>query len=125
MHKLIFKEVSFRNFMSYGSTLNKFTFKEGLTWVHGDNGFGKSTIVEAMTFALLGTSYRGGTKADLRNSKNFNPDVLCHTEVDFMSHRNHGNHRKIYVTRKPRKSQKDICHTETTENTEKYISARF
>lgn len=74
MHKLIFKEVSFRNFMSYGSTLNKFTFKDGLTWVHGDNGFGKSTIVEAMTFALLGTSYRGGTKADLRNSKNFNQD---------------------------------------------------
>lgn len=74
MHKLIFKEVSFRNFMSYGATLNKFTFKDGLTWVHGDNGFGKSTIVEAMTFALLGTSYRGGTKADLRNSKNFNPE---------------------------------------------------
>lgn len=72
MHKLIFKEVSFRNFMSYGANLNKFTFKDGLTWVHGDNGFGKSTIVEAMTFALLGTSYRGGTKADLRNSKNFN-----------------------------------------------------
>ena len=63
---------------------------------------------------------------------------ICHTEVDFishrnhgnhrnifMSHRNHGNHRKIYVTQKPRKSQKDICHTEITEITEKYISARF
>lgn len=72
MHKLIFKEVTFRNFMSYGATLNKFTFNDGLTWVHGDNGFGKSTIVEAMTFALLGKSYRGGTMADLRNSKNFN-----------------------------------------------------
>ena len=74
MHKLIFKEVTFRNFMSYGATLNKFTFNDGLTWVHGDNGFGKSTIVEAMTFALLGKSYRGGTMADLRNSKNFNPE---------------------------------------------------
>jgi len=73
MHKLIFKEVSFRNFMSYGANLNKFTFSDGLTWVHGDNGFGKSTIVEAMTFALLGKSYRGGTKEDLRNSKNYNP----------------------------------------------------
>ena len=72
MHKLVFKELEFRNFMSYGNTLNRFEFKDGLTWLYGDNGFGKSTIVEAMTFALLGVSYRGGTKADLRNTKNIN-----------------------------------------------------
>ena len=70
MHKLVFKELEFRNFMSYGNTLNRFEFKDGLTWLYGDNGFGKSTIVEAMTFALLGVSYRGGTKSDLRNTKN-------------------------------------------------------
>lgn len=74
MHKLIFKELTFRNFMSYGATLNKFTFNDGLTWVRGDNGSGKSTIIEALTFALLGTSYRGGTKTDLRNTKNFTPE---------------------------------------------------
>ena len=70
MHQIIFKELEFRNFMSYGNTLNRFEFKDGLTWLYGDNGFGKSTIVEAMTFALLGISYRGGTKSDLRNTKN-------------------------------------------------------
>lgn len=70
MHKIIFKELEFRNFMSYGNTLNKFEFRDGLTWLHGDNGFGKSAIVEAMTFALLGISYRGGKKEELRNTKN-------------------------------------------------------
>ena len=33
-----------------------------------------------------------------------------------MSHRYY-----FYVTQKSRKSQKDICHTETTEITERYI----
>jgi len=70
MHRIIFKELEFRNFMSYGNTLNKFEFRDGLTWLHGDNGFGKSAIVEALTFALLGISYRGGKKEELRNTKN-------------------------------------------------------
>lgn len=70
MHKVIFKELEFRNFMSYGNTTNVFEFRDGLTWLSGDNGFGKSAIVEAMTFALLGISYRGGTKDELRNTKN-------------------------------------------------------
>ena len=70
MHRIIFKELEFRNFMSYGNTLNRFEFRDGLTWLHGDNGFGKSAIVEAMTFALLGISYRGGKKEELRNTKN-------------------------------------------------------
>lgn len=70
MHKIIFKELEFRNFMSYGNTKNVFEFRDGLTWLSGDNGFGKSAIVEAMTFALLGVSYRGGKKEELRNTKN-------------------------------------------------------
>ena len=70
MHRIVFKELEFRNFMSYGNTLNRFEFRDGLTWLHGDNGFGKSAIVEAMTFALLGISYRGGKKEELRNTKN-------------------------------------------------------
>ena len=46
--------------------------------------------------------------------------------IDFMSHRS-----RFYVTQKPRKTQKDIfmsrlilCHTETTEITERYMSHR-
>ena len=70
MHKIVFKELEFRNFMSYGNTRNVFEFRDGLTWLSGDNGFGKSAIVEAMTFALLGVSYRGGKKEELRNTKN-------------------------------------------------------
>lgn len=75
MHKIIFKELAFKNFMSYGNNVNTFSFRNGLLWLYGDNGFGKSTIVEAMTFALFGISYRGGTKADLRNSRNHPKDL--------------------------------------------------
>ena len=44
MHRIIFKELEFRNFMSYGNTLNRFEFRDGLTWLHGDNGFGTFSV---------------------------------------------------------------------------------
>ena len=75
--------------------------------------------------------------------------ILCHTEIteiteryiyvpiDFMSHRNHGNHRniflshgnhrnhrKIYVTQKPRKSQKYIYVAQKPWKSQKDIFLR-
>jgi DNA repair exonuclease SbcCD ATPase subunit len=59
MAKIQFKRIMFRNFMSYGANNNTFEFMDGVTWCCGSNGFGKSTIVEAINFALFGDSYRG------------------------------------------------------------------
>lgn len=50
-------------------------------WLSASNGFGKSTIVEALTFALFGVSYRGGTKLDLRNSRNHPNDLPEDTDI--------------------------------------------
>ncbi len=99
MHKIIFKELEFRNFMSYGNTKNVFEFRDGLLWLSGDNGFGKSAIVEAMTFALLGISYRGGKKEELRNSKNANDGAITMVQLTFDTENPQDGHESWRVLR--------------------------
>lgn len=99
MHKIIFKELEFRNFMSYGNTKNVFEFRDGLTWLSGDNGFGKSAIVEAMTFALLGISYRGGKKEELRNTKNANDGAPTMVQLTFDTENPQDGHESWRIVR--------------------------
>lgn len=82
MNNIRLKKLTFKNFMSYGNNVNTFTFPEGVVWFTADNGFGKSTIVEALNFALFGNSYRGGNKGDLRNTKNTTCDLEVSVEFD-------------------------------------------
>lgn len=82
MAEIKFKKLTFRNFMSYGNNLNEFTFPEGMLWFSAGNGFGKSTVVEALNFGLFGVSYRGGNKGDLRNTKNVDSDMVVIIEFD-------------------------------------------
>lgn len=70
MHNIVFKKLTFSNFMSYGDTLNEVEFIDGLTYLNAANGYGKSTIIEALTFCLFGNSYRGGNIGDLKNTEN-------------------------------------------------------
>lgn len=72
--------------MSYGNNVNTFTFPKGMIWFCADNGFGKSTVVEALNFALFGVSYRGGNKGDLRNTKNVDSDMEVSLEFDAREH---------------------------------------
>ena len=81
MAKIQFKRIMFRNFMSYGANNNTFVFMDGVTWCCGSNGFGKSTIVEAINFALFGDSYRGTNKPDLINT--MNPGCELEVELEF------------------------------------------
>lgn len=99
MHKIVFKELEFRNFMSYGNTRNLFEFRDGLTWLSGDNGFGKSAIVEAMTFALLGVSYRGGKKEELRNTKNAADGAPTVVQLTFDTENPQDGHESWRITR--------------------------
>lgn len=81
MSKINFKKLVFRNFMSYGNIANTFIFKNGMIMCTGSNGFGKSTIVEAINYALYGTSYRGMNKPDLINT--MNPGCELSVELEF------------------------------------------
>ena len=68
--------------MSYGDIDNVVEFKPGLIYLSAPNGYGKSTIVEALTYALYGKSYRGGNQGDLKNTENKNADRVVTLDFD-------------------------------------------
>ncbi len=82
MHKIKFKKLIFRNFMSYGDIDNVVEFHPGLIYMSAPNGYGKSSIVEALTYALYGKSYRGGNQGDLKNTENKNADMVVTLDFD-------------------------------------------
>jgi exonuclease SbcC len=58
------------------------TFHQGLTIISGSNGTGKSTLVEAILFALFGTG-RGSSISDIRSDKRKgDPSVECELFID-------------------------------------------
>lgn len=68
--------------MSYGDIDNVVEFHPGLIYLSAPNGYGKSSIVEALTYALYGKSYRGGNQSDLKNTENKNADMLVTLDFD-------------------------------------------
>ena len=63
---MILNNLELINFKKY--TLKSFTFHEGLVGIIGKNGSGKSTIFEAILFALYGELKNKGSKDLIRNS---------------------------------------------------------
>ncbi|QJT71733.1 recombination-related endonuclease [Shewanella phage Thanatos-1] len=71
MREFTLEDIEYRNTLAVGHTPIKIKlngFKK--TLVTGSNGAGKSTILEAITFALFGKPFRGINKAQLINSIN-------------------------------------------------------
>lgn len=68
---IIFKEIWYQNFMSTGSIPIKFNL-DGVktTLIQGGNGHGKSSILDALCFAMFGKAYRNINKNQLINSIN-------------------------------------------------------
>jgi DNA repair exonuclease SbcCD ATPase subunit len=76
-----FEKIRFKNFLSYGNHFTEIDFqKSKTTLILGKNGYGKSTFLDALTFALFGKSFRGINKPQLVNSIN---EKDCLVEVDF------------------------------------------
>jgi len=70
MHTIDLVRLRFSNLLSYGNTVNEVTFKEGITWITGSNGAGKSTILEALTLLFFNGPYRKIKKDQLKNTSN-------------------------------------------------------
>lgn len=71
MKSLYLKVIRFKNFLSTGEMFTEVLLdRSPVTIVTGKNGDGKSTVSDAITFALFGKPVRKITKANLVNTKN-------------------------------------------------------
>lgn len=78
---IVFKSVKYKNFLSAGDYFISIDLlKNSTTLIVGHNGSGKSTILDAISFALFGKPHRDINKPQLVNSIN-NRD--CIVEVEF------------------------------------------
>jgi len=76
-----FKYVRWRNFLSTGNNFIEIQLdRNPTTLIIGDNGAGKSTVLDALCFGLFGKPFRGINKPQLLNSVNGSG---CLVEIEF------------------------------------------
>lgn len=76
-----FKKVRWKNILSYGETWTEILLdRSPSTLITGENGAGKSTVLEAICFSLFGKPFRKINKDQLINTKN-SKGLL--TEIEF------------------------------------------
>ena len=78
---IIFKYVRWRNFLSTGNNFTEIQLdRNSTTLIIGENGAGKSTVLDALCFGLFGKPFRSINKAQLVNSVNMSGAMV---EVEF------------------------------------------
>ena len=78
---ILFKNIRYKNFLSTGNSFTEIQLdKDQSTLVVGQNGAGKSTMLDAISFALFGKAHRNINKRQLINSIN---NKACVVEVEF------------------------------------------
>ena len=78
---ILFEKVRWKNFLSTGNQYSEINFQShATTLIVGDNGTGKSTVLDALTFSLFGKPFRKINKGQLINATN---EKDCSVEVEF------------------------------------------
>ena len=79
---IVFKKLRWKNFLSTGNLFTEIDFlKADTTLVVGENGSGKSTMLDALTFSLFNKPFRKVNKSQLVNSIT-NRDAVVEIEFD-------------------------------------------
>lgn len=75
--KLVFNKIKYQNIMSVGNTPIEIDFTQAKkTLITGKNGGGKSTLIEALTYALFGKPFRDLKVGQLVNSVNKKKSIV-------------------------------------------------
>ena len=78
---ILFETIRWKNFLSTGNHFTEISFNEhATTLIVGNNGAGKSTVLDALTFSLFGKPFRKINKAQLINTANERDSLV---EVEF------------------------------------------
>jgi len=78
---IFFSKVRYKNFLSTGNIFTEIDLGgHATTLIIGENGAGKSTFLDAITFALFGKPFRNINKPQLVNSIN---EKDCTVEIEF------------------------------------------
>ena len=78
---ITFHSLKYKNFLSTGDSFTNLNLEEtATTLVVGQNGSGKSTMLDALSFALFGKAHRNINKVQLVNSVNNKNSIV---EVEF------------------------------------------
>lgn len=91
---MIFRKLTLKNFKSYADA--EITFNNGITIIVGENGAGKSTILEGISFALF--KQHGARKIDDLVRNNSNDEMIV--ELEFTS-----NGKEYKISREKSKSK--------------------
>ena len=78
---IVFKKVRWKNFLSTGNNFTEIELdRNSTTLIIGENGAGKSTILDALCFGLFGKAFRNISKPLLVNSVNGSSTIV---EIEF------------------------------------------
>ena len=84
---IYFKTLRWKNFLSTGNSFTEISLnKNNTTLIVGENGAGKSTMLDALCFALYNKPFRKINKPQLMNSIN-KKDLVVEIEFDIGSHK--------------------------------------
>lgn len=118
--KLEFKEVWFRNFLSYGSSWNHIKFEPNINLIIGDldenmrsNAIGKSSALMSISFALFGKIQKNVVKNDIvnwQNKKKCEVQLLFYRRDDkiLIKRGLKPNYLEIYINDEPVPQESDL-----------------